>query len=240
MRQLIKENTALRRLYYRMRLLRPKSEADECVIISELTKTAPRTFIEFGFHPIEFNSIELANNPEWCGLLIDGNKRQVEDGRALWPARIEIVDKFLTLENLDFVRQRFPKVGLLSIDVDGNDFWFLKALIDISPTVISVEYNSTLGFESITVPYDPDFDRHKKHPRGWYHGASLTALTKLCEQHGYGLAAGTDGSCNAFFTREGKLKPGDIWRPKRLREQLSGIPHERQWDEIKDLPFVTI
>jgi hypothetical protein len=97
-----------------------------------------------------------------------------------------------------------------------------------------------LGFKSITVPYDPTFDRHKKHPRGWHHGASLTELTKLCAQYGYGLAAGSDGSCNAFFTRDGTLKPEDVWNPKKLREKLSGIPHDLQWDEIKHLPFETV
>ena len=240
MRDFVRNSTALRRLYYRYRLLRPGSEADEREILSKLTEAAPKTFVEFGFHPIEFNCIEFARNPEWSGLLIDGSKRQVDDARALWPSRIEFVERFLTLDNLDFIRERFPKLGVLSIDVDGNDYWFLKALIDTSPAVISVEYNSTLGFEPITVPYDAGFDRHQKHPRGWYHGASLTALTKLCAQHGYGLAAGSDGSCNAFFTRTGTLRPEDVWKPKTLRAQLSGIPHERQWDEIKDLPFVTV
>jgi hypothetical protein len=240
MRQRIKKNTALRRLYYRMRLLRASAEADECRIISDLTKDAPRTFVEFGFHPIEFNCVTLAKNPEWRGLLIDGSRRQVEDARALWPERIRIVESFLTLENLDLVRSSFPQIGLLSIDVDGNDYWFLKALIDTSPAIISVEYNSTFGLEPITVPYDPAFDRLKKHPRGWYHGASLTAVTKLCAQHGYGLAAVSDGSCNAFFTRSGILRPEDTWKPKRLREQFSGIPHEKQWDEVKHLPFMSV
>src|SRR5262249_35897642 len=175
------------------------------------------------------NCIELARKPEWSGLLVDGNKRQVDDARALWPSRIDIIEKFLALDDLDFIRNRFSEVGILSIDVDGNDYWFLEALIGISPAVISVEYNSTLGVEPITVPYDPAFDRHQKHPRGWYHGASLTALAKLCEKHGYGLAAGSDGSCNAFFTKQGRLKPEDVWKPKAMRAQLSGIPHERQW-----------
>ena len=223
-----------------MRLLRARSESNEKEILSNLAKGAPRTFVEFGFHPIEFNCIEFAKNPEWSGLLIDGSKRQVDDARALWPPRVEFVERFLTLENLDFIHEHFPALGILSIDVDGNDYWFLKELIDTSPAVISVEYNSTLGFEPISVPYDPEFDRHQKHPRGWYHGASLTALTKLCREHGYGLAAGSDGSCNAFFTREGNLKPEDVWKPKRLRAQMSGIPHERQWDEIKHLPFMTV
>jgi hypothetical protein len=242
MRRIIKENTFLRRLYFRTRMWQPKSEADERQILSDLTKDAPKTFVEFGFHPIEFNCVDFARNPDWQGLLIDGSKRQVDDARALWPSgsRLEFVDRFLTLDNLDFIRQKFPSLGILSIDVDGNDYWFLKALIDTKPHVISVEYNSTLGFEPITVPYDPSFDRHEKHRRGWYHGASLTALTKLCAEHGYGLAAGSDGSCNAFFTREGKLKPEDVWKPKGLREQLSGIPPDRQWDEIKHMPFVTV
>lgn len=239
-RDLIRDNTALRRLYYRARLLQPRSEADERQILSRLTKGAPKTFVEFGFHPIEFNCVDFAKDPSWSGLLIDCSKRQVDDARSLWPSRLEFVEAFLTLDNLDFIRNRFPSLGILSIDVDGNDYWFLKALIDIEPTVISVEYNSTLGMDPITVPYEVSFDRHQKHPLGWYHGASLTALTKLCAQHGYGLAAGSDGSCNAFFTRDGKLKPEDVWKPKTMRAERSGIPHERQWDKIKHLPFVTV
>jgi hypothetical protein len=239
-REFVRNSTVLRRLYYRARLLRPQAESDECAILAALSKDAPRTFIEFGFHPIEFNCIELARQPEWSGLLVDCNKRQVDDARALWPSRIDIVERFLDLDGLDFIRKKFPEVGVLSIDVDGNDYWFLDALIGMRPHVISVEYNSTLGFEPITVPYDPAFDRHNKHPRGWYHGASLTALAKLCAAHGYGLAAGSDGSCNAFFTRRGTRKPEDVWKPKTLRAQLSGIPHQRQFDEIKHLPFVTV
>lgn len=240
MRQLVRENDTLRRLYYRMRLLRSKSEADENLIISELTRDCPHTFVEFGFHPIEFNCIQLAKDAAWRGLLVDGSKRQVEDARTLWPRRLDIIESFLTLENLGFIRNHFLELGVLSIDVDGNDYWFLKALIDLKPSLIIAEYNSTLGFEPITVPYDPEFDRHRKHPRGWYHGASLTALTKLCAEHGYGLAAGSDGSCNAFFTRSGKLKPEDVWKSKKLREQLSGIPHSGQWEYIKHLPFVRV
>jgi hypothetical protein len=240
MREWIRGNSALRRLYYRARLLRVSAEADEVGIIANLTRHAPRTFVEFGFHPIEFNCVGLARDPDWRGLLIDGSKRQVEDAQALWPDRIKIVESFLRLDNLDLVRSTFLQIGLLSIDVDGNDYWFLKALIDTSPTVISVEYNSTFGLEPVTVPYDPEFDRLKKHPRGWYHGASLTAVSKLCAQHGYGLAAVSDGSCNAFFTRTGNLNPVEHWKPKKFREQFSGIPHKKQWDEVKHLPFISV
>ena len=72
----------------------------------------------------------------------------------------------MTLDNLDFIKSSFPQIGVLSIDVDGNDYWFLKELIDSSPSVICVEYNSTFGLEPITVPYDPSFNRYEKHPTG--------------------------------------------------------------------------
>jgi len=240
MRQMIKENTALRRMYYRLQKLRAKGQSDEARIIAALSKDAPRTFVELGFHPIEFNCAYLARDTTWRGMLIDGNARQVADARALFPSRIKIVEAFLTLENLGFISLDFPQIGVLSIDIDGNDYWFLEKLIDAAPAVICVEYNSTLGLESITVPYDPSFDRHEKHPSGWYHGASLLALSKLCASRGYGLAAVSSAGVNAFFTKNGTLDPDKSWRPNSFRESFSGICHHRQWDEIRHLPFVEI
>jgi len=235
--QLMRKNPVVRRLYYRARLSRATSEADECAILARLAQNATPTFIEFGFEPVQFNCVALAKHPAWQGLLIDGGKDIVEDARRLWPDRIRVENAFLSLDNLDLVRNQFEKVGVLSIDVDGNDYWILKALIDLAPDIISVEYNATFGLRPITTIYDPAFDRMQKDPKGWYHGASLTALTKLCAEQGYGLAAGSNGSCNAFYTRDGNLKPEDVFKPKRLREELSGIPYPAQWDHVKDMPF---
>ena len=120
MKQLIRENSALRRLYYRVQMLGAKGQSDESQIIAKLTTGSPRTFVEFGFHPIEFNCISLAKDSEWRGLLVDGNKRQVEDARSLFSDRIKIIKSFLTLNNLDFIKSIFPKIGILSIDVDGT------------------------------------------------------------------------------------------------------------------------
>jgi len=224
-----------------MKMLRPLAQSNEAAIIDELAASAPRTFVEFGFHPIEFNCISLAKRADWHGLLVDGSPRQVADARALYPAnRIEIVDKFLTLENLDFIKSQFARIGVLSIDVDGNDYWFLKELILQQPSVVCVEYNSSFGLEPITVPYDPFFDRFEKHPSGWYHGASLTALAKLCASHGYGLAAVSNNGVNAFFTATGKLDPAKAWKPNSFREQHSGVSHDGQWEAVKGLPFVRV
>lgn len=240
-RQLLKNSDFIRRSYYRLKQPRASSEANEAEILLRLAKGVPKTFIEFGFHPVEFNCVPFAKDHSWKGLLIDGGRREVEDAKRLWPTdRLTIVERFLTLDSLDIIRGHFDKIGILSIDVDGNDYWFLKALIDLEPAILCVEYNSTFGLRPITVPYHPQFDRHNYHPRGWYHGASLSAIASLCASHGYGIAAGADGNCNAFFTKSGRLSPEDIFKPKRLREEHSGIAHEEQWKHIKDLPFIEV
>jgi hypothetical protein len=240
MRQLFRENAALRRLYYRLKLQRAKGQSDESKIIECLSADAPRTFVEIGFHPIEFNCIDLTRSSDWRGLLVDGSERQVSDARYLFPDRIDIIHRFLTLDNLDFIKSSFREIGVLSIDVDGNDYWFLKALIDTKPALICVEYNSSFGLEPVTIPYDPSFDRHKAHQRGWYHGASLTALAKLCSSFGYGLAGISDNGINAFFTKTGTLDPAKAWRPNAPREKMSGVDHVSQWREIKRLPLVVV
>ncbi len=240
MRNLIRNSTTLRRLYYRLQMRRARGQSDETQILDRLAVGAPKTFVEFGFHPIEFNCIGFARRPDWRGLLIDGSARQVADARAILPERVRIVERFLTLDDLGFIKSSFPEIGVLSIDVDGNDYWFLRELIDTRPAVICVEYNSTFGLAPITVPYDPAFDRNEKHPRGWYHGASLTALAKLCAGHGYGLAAVSDAGANAFFTERGNLDPRAAWKPNAFRESYSGVSHELQWKSVEHLPFETV
>lgn len=237
-RTIARQLSFIRRARYRYRIARGLAgQSDEGPILRSLCeeRDAPRTFVEFGFHPTEFNCAELVR--DFQGLLIDGDPLTVEDARRLFPRHIRIEQAFLTNDNLDIVREAFPRLGILSIDVDGNDYWFLERLIAISPTVISVEYNASFGLEPVTVPYDPSFDRLKRHPSGWYHGASLTALAKLAARHGYGLAAVSGAGGNAFFTMDGKLTPEDVWKPSKLRDQWSRTTWQEQWNVVRDMPL---
>jgi hypothetical protein len=178
-----------------------------------------RTFVEFGFHPTEFNCLGLRATHK--GLLIDGNPRNVALGKLLLPRHIKVVQRFLTLENLHFDETAFPRIGILSIDVDGNDFWLLERLLPTKLDVICVEYNAGFGHESVAVPDDPAFNRHEKRVSGWYHGASLNALARLCGCFGYGLAAVSDAGGNAFFTNSGTLDPAKAYREGRLRNNVA-------------------
>lgn len=241
MRQFLKQITPVRRLYMRYRARRGvRGQSNEGAILRSLadSEDAPRTFIEFGFHPVEFNCATLID--DYAGLLIDGSADQVADATAILPHSVAARQSFITLDNLDWIADWFSKVGVLSIDVDGNDYWFLERLVAIEPTIICVEYNASMLGHSITVPYDPAFDRREKHASGWYHGASLKALTKLCARHGYGLAAVADAGGNAFYTKSGTLDPEIAWRPTKLRDAMASMDAIAQWRAISEMPFVEI
>ncbi|MER9851258.1 hypothetical protein NKJ55_28865 [Mesorhizobium sp. M0106] len=216
-------------------------QSDESAILSRLVGQCPRTFLEFGFHPTEYNCIGLK---DFKGLLVDGDPQTVRLARALLPSRIEARQSFITLDNIKGLGAHFPKLGVLSIDVDGNDYWFLKELLPVKPAVISVEYNASFGLKPVTVPYDGSFDRKQKHESGWYHGASITALTQLCKGHGYKLVAVSAAGGNVFFLPHGsempELDPAQAYRESTLRNRWSGTSAKEQWEQVKRLPLVDV
>lgn len=218
-----------------------KSQSNEAAILVELSRGVPSTFVEFGFHPSEFNCAGLVG---FSGLLIDGDTTSVRVANLCFPRRVRAVRSFLTLENLDLVRNAFPELGVLSIDVDGNDYWFLDALLPLRPHVVAVEYNASLGRHSITVPYDAGFERHAKHESGWYHGASLTALAAVCERHGMKLVSVSEAGTNAFFIRSERPAPRlaceGAYRENAIRNQRSGSTAAQQWERIRHMPFVSV
>jgi hypothetical protein len=238
----ILRKTPARYLYHRVKALRGgSSQSDEARILVDLSRACPKTFVEFGFHPTEYNCIGLA---EFAGLLIDGDSATTKLARAVLPKRIKVRNQFLTLDNLDSVARFHAELGVLSIDVDGNDYWFLEYLLATRPHVISVEYNASLLVAPLTVPYDPHFDRHQKHASGWYHGASLPALARLCSKHDYKLVAVAAAGANAFFVRRDSamqaLDPVAAYRENLLRNQWSRTTARDQWERISGLPFVEV
>ena len=189
-----------------------------------------RCFIEFGIGDgRECNTANLSLNFEWRGLLMDSDAKQVARAKHYYRNKlgarfsdIEIIQCLVTVENInevlsDNVAEREP--DLLSIDIDGNEYWIWKSIHVIKTRVVVIEYNASMGHEkSLTVKYEPNFDRFKKHPSGFYHGASLSALTKLAHTKGYILAGCDSAGVNAFFVRR-----------DAARQKISEVPVERAY-----------
>lgn len=176
-----------------------------------------RTFVELGVEDyMESNTRFLLGNNNWHGLVIDNsseNINTIKSSRAYWGYDLKAVRAFITMENInELIRDNgfTGDTGLLSIDIDGNDYWIWSAIDVISPVIVIVEYNYRFGSElAVTIPYDEKFERVKAHPSRRYFGASLRALCLLAKRKGYVfIGCGTSG-VNAFFVR-GDKKPEQI------------------------------
>ncbi len=89
-----------------------------------------------GFHPSEYNCIGLA---DFDGVLVDGDPLIVDLAHELLRGKLRVQQCFITVENCHTLLDGFSELGVLSIDVDGNDYWFLEKLIRAQPAVIAVE-----------------------------------------------------------------------------------------------------
>ncbi len=226
------------------------SQSNEAQIIDRLVAkfNVPKSFIEFGFSGWEFNCCNLARDSKWEGLLIDGGAYNITIAKQIFHKRIMAKQLWLTLDSLDFIASyaKSRQVGVLSVDVDGNDYWFLEKLISINPALIITEFNVSFRLRPISVPYDPSFDRTKKHESWEYYGASLFAFNHLCSKNGYSLVDISQNGVNAFFVRNDLLTHDT--QPLTLSEKLlvktypdgSIAPIYEFWEKIKGLSYIDI
>lgn len=180
--------------------------------IQQLDITNKR-FIEFGVENyLESNTRFLLMNNNWSGLVMDGsikNVASIKDDQIIWRYDLQAVAAFITKENINTLLKDsgfVGEVGLLSIDIDGNDYWVWEVITATDPILVIVEYNSIFGNErAITVPYRPDFNRTKAHFSNLYWGASLPALCFLAATKGYNFIGSNSAGNNAYFVRKDKI-----------------------------------
>jgi len=173
------------------------------------------TFVEFGVENYkEANSRWLVEGHNWSGLVIDGDEELVDEIKRdsiYWKHDLKAVCSFITAEKIDGLIKDCGysgPIGLLSIDIDGVDYWVWKAISCVQPCLVIVEYNSLFGpVKSVTVPYDAGFMRQQAHYSWSYYGASLAALVNLGKTKGYAFVGSNTAGNNAFFVRRELLKP---------------------------------
>lgn len=192
----------------------------------------PEKFVEFGVENYrELNTRFLISNRNWRGLVIDGDARYVEmiEADPISHQR-DLIAKcaFITSDNIgQLIREAglAGEIGILSIDIDGNDYWVWKAIENVRPHIVIVEYNAVFGdLFDLVIPYDPSFERTRAHYSNLYWGASIGAFTRLGKEKGYTLLGSNWAGSNAFFIRnDGAQRFLDVIadtaaRPSRFRE----------------------
>lgn len=158
------------------------------------------------------NTANLIINHGWHGLLFDGNYEQIRFGQRFYAQNEDtflspphLVHAWITRDNVNELITRYgfqDEIDLLSLDLDGVDYWIWQAINCIQPRVVVVEFSNMWGPDrAVTVPYHPDFRSRAVHPH--YCGASLAAFIKLGRQKGYRFVGTQRYGFNAFFIRDG-------------------------------------
>ena len=180
-------------------------------------------FIEFGVENYkESNTRFLLINDNWKGLVIDGNPSHIEYIKRdpiYWQHDLTAICQFITRENINEIITTAGiggDIGLLSIDIDGNDYWVWEIINVVSPRIVICEYNSVMGVDyAVAVPYDPHFNILDAHYSNLYFGCSLPALCKLANIKGYDFIGSDSTGCNAFFVRKDLSQPFKVVSAKQ-------------------------
>lgn len=209
-----------------------------------------KTFVEFGSDDgINSNSANLYFHHGWTGLYMDGNPKAVERGKRffskyphphMFPPKF--VCTYVNRENINrllFEAGMTGEIGLLSIDIDGNDYWVWESIEIIKPQVVIIETHNEFGLNDIVVPYDPDYVYPGLHPV--YHGASPTAMTKLANKKGYRLVGANELGYNFIFVKNGladDLIPEVT--PESLLHHPSNLEARKRFEEVKNWEYINV
>ena len=182
--------------------------------------------------------------------------RGLRDQSLYWRHDLTAVSAFVTAENINELLTEHGfggDLGILSVDIDGNDYWVLGAIDCARPAIIICEINGVFGdLHAITVPYRPDFQRLEAHHSGQYFGCSVAAAQKLCLQKGNTFVGTNSTGVNAFFVREDLAGPvlsslGEVraWPPRHrdsrdIGGRLDFVRGMSRYELVASLPVVDL
>ena len=174
------------------------------------TNIKNKKFIEFGVENyLESNTRFLLMNNNWSGLVIDASEEyvhQIMDWDLYWRYDLTAISAFITKDNINKIITNAGfdgEIGILSIDIDGNDYWILNVINCVNPQILICEYNNLFGNEKkLTIPYQENFYRTNSHYSNLYYGASLQAFCDFAEKHDYYYLGSNSAGHNAFFVKK--------------------------------------
>lgn len=236
------------------------SQADEdgiLLYIFSIIGTESKKVVEIcAGNGIECNAANLIINHGWLGLLVDGNGELVVQGRNFYETNRQtyiypptFVHAWVTQDNINtIIRENgfAGEIDLLSIDMDGMDYWIWQVLDAVQPRVVVLEYQDIIGPEkALTVSYKDDFNVdeysiNRDAPN--FCGASLPAFIKLARKKGYRLVGCNRYGYNAFFISNSigekeipEIQAKECFKhPRVLRDMKERFPL------VKDFPWVEV
>lgn len=212
------------------------SQNDEDGIIQEIFKRigiTNKVFVEFGVGDgLESNSHYLLHK-DWSGLWIDGNTDSISKikntfNSVIQSGYLKVKCAFITKENINSLIEDAGikgEIDLLSIDIDGNDYYVWESINVVQPRVVVIEYNGKFPpdyFWKMAYNQDHVWDGSD------LHGASLKAYEILGKKLGYQLVGTNVGGVNAFFVRN-NLTGNKFFEPATSEALYNPLRLNLQW-----------
>ncbi len=193
----------------------------------------------------------LILNHGFQGFLFDGDEYNIARANAFFKGKKDCLltpphlkQAWITRDNVnDLLRESGAsgEVDLLSLDIDGNDYYIWEAITEISPRLCIFEtHNIIPGDLSITIPYEPRFNWEKDGNED-FRSVSLLAMTKLSEKKGYRLIGGHKHGFNVLFLRD-DIGPDAFPRVSidEIHDNLWTRIQRERWKLVKDMKWVQI
>lgn len=200
---------------------------------------------------VENNTANLVLHHDWSALMLDGDPELLKEGRSYYAQHKEtcrigprLAAEWITAENVNDLIQEHgfgEDVDLLSLDMDGVDYWILTA-IKLRPRVIVLEYNNRIPADrTVTVPYQPNFAAAGGAFSGdGFFGASLGAFDKLLSNRGYRLVGANRQNTNAFFLREDVLPDREACSVKSCLTSRWATHQRAKWPAVATRGWVEV
>lgn len=219
---------------YELRLISQYGEDGILQKIFDLIGTTNKYYVEFGAGNGHFcsNTKYLREKYGWNGLLFEGSCQE--------NSSLNLHRAFITAENICelFAQYNVPQeFDLISIDIDGNDFYVWQALSEqYRPRVVVIECNHHLdSHEDKVVRYDPSYFDNTG-----YSGASVLALYNLGRALGYSFVYHESAGINLFFVRDDILAANKIYfKHMNNVEKLYNANHDRMYLDPKKTNFIS-
>jgi hypothetical protein len=164
--------------------------------------------VEFGIGDFtECNSRFLAEyrNARVYGVdALPDLQERIQPLDVYWKTTIVALESWVTPDNapaiLEDAERQFGSIDILSIDLDGNDYWVLDALDLEGIKILVTEYNPLFGpILPVSILRDDTFDRTNAHYSWLYFGASLAAMVEAARARGFTFVGTNRAGNNAFF-----------------------------------------
>ena len=230
-------------------------------LIKKLRISKPN-FIEIGIGDYsEANTRYIYETNYGKGIVVDlieDLKEKVSKNVSIWRGNLEIIEKKVNSKNINdlFKKIDFP-LDVVSIDIDGVDYWVIKNLKPKISKIFILEYNAVFGSKlEISIPDHDNFDRSKAHYSNLYYGASLKAYVNLMRKKGFYFLGVNKLRNNAFFINEEFSKENffpeienisledstdaNFSESRNIKGDLSYLKNEKKPNEIKDCEIINL